>query len=404
MITKTNTKENSNAKSVANTHFKKGIDVASLNSIPVLQNKSNQSKSNFGIIQMIRSAPAGTGGAIAHAGNATTFDDQAPQTIDQFNHVLAAVAADRDTALANIRAEYSAIGTSLGNGGESYISRNTINQWRAAAGANGSALYHRLVGAGVAIVAPAAGAAATDNQRSMQVHAYPQWRDRGNLDHLLNWGALPLLDPLKVTITSPVHGGGQVIADVEFTEAHRGYVSRVNAIGSNAPMARIGQYGSGLAGNPRFDNANDTVNPLDSYSMTHHSVSNTTADAQMNAAAAGGSTLREKEEGVDALTKVIAEGGRFQCVAALGSAITNDTKFFTRDGIDPLPISFKYIEFRNLWTRWSTGFGKRYNIPNNDVRDYINNENAGVVTINPQNEADIPNVWPVDASPRVDLS
>jgi hypothetical protein len=310
------------------------------------------------------------GVALAPVGVTATFDDQAPATLSQYTVALPA-AADRNTAIQNIQTEYRAYGTSLGNGADSFISRGTINAWRSATAAQGNLIYQQITGAGVPIPAPAV---ASDQNRSLAVHNYSPggenpgiaWRTPAMMNHLLNWAALPLVDPVKISVTSPIAGGGNVATDIEFTEAHRGYVTRVNALGSNAPMARIAKYGDGNNGTR---DGTSVVNPLDTYSMTHHSDSDTTVDAQMNAAAAGGSSLAEKEEGIDAITKVIAEGGRFNCVAALGGNLTNESKFYTTDPDDRDRVI--YMDFRTLWVQWTSLFQKRYGITDATVRDQL---------------------------------
>ncbi len=393
----------------AKTHAQRTADhdqhgIRDLRSQQVAQQRRQDIVNNSKRVTQLRQVHPQTsaGAALAPVGAAATFDDQAPTTLNHYTIALAP-AANRNAAVQNIQTEYRAFGTSLGNGANSFISRGTLNAWRSASAAQGNLIYQQLTGAGIPIPAPAV---ASDQNRSMAVHTYSPnrekvgiaWRTPAMMDHLRNWPALPLVDPVKISVTSPIVGGGNVATDIEFTEAHRGYVTHVNALGSNAPMARVAKYGDGTGGTR---DGTSNVAPLDQYSMTHHSDSGTTVDEQVNAAAAGGSTLAEKEEGIDAITKVIAEGGRFQCVAALGNNITNDTKFYTRDGLDPGPIYVKYIEFRQLWTRWTSGFGGAYGIPNNDVKNYIDAERPGVVTVIPNNEADIPNVCP---APNVDLT
>jgi hypothetical protein len=332
--------------------------------------ESNAGQKN--VAQMRSLAPQTSAGApLAHAGNTATFDDQAPQTLSQYNLNLAD-AASRNEAANNIKNEYRSFGRSLGNGANSFISRGTINAWLGDAG-QGALVYDRYLGRGVPL-GPIVGEV-TNEKKKNAVRDYADWRSPAIMDNLLNWNALPLIDPLKIQVTCPVTGGDPVSTSIEFTEAHRGYVSHVAALGVDAPMARVPKYGDGVAGNPRFDNA-DYVGALDSYSMTHHSASNTTADQQMNAAEAADATLKQKEEGVDALTKIIAEGGRFNCVDAMGSAITNDTKFYISLGLEPGPVTYRYLEFRNLWTKWAghspNGFDKQYGITDQVVRAYLN--------------------------------
>lgn len=329
-----------------------------------------------------------TGTALVRAGGTASRDEQAPQTLSRYDLALNAVAG-RDAALAAIRTEYTALGTSLGAGAE-YISRNKVNTWRGANAANGAALYDRLRTGGVAI--PNA-APATNQGKSNSVAGFADWNSRANLDHLLNWPAIPYIDPLKVVVTCPLNAGGNVSTTIEFTEAHRGYISNVAALGGNASMERTARYGDGNNGTR---DGTSTVAALGTYSMTHHQDSATTLGQQMDAAEAAHSTLAAKEEGTDAVTKVVAEGGRFQCVAALGTAITNGTKFYVRLGLDPQPITYHYIDFKTLWLKWTSGFNKGYGIPNTAVRKYITDKESGVVEVREDE-------WPVDASPRVNL-
>lgn len=335
------------------------------------QRRQDTANSSARVAQLRQVHPqTSAGAALAPVGAAATFDDQAPQTLNHYTLALGA-AADRNTAVQNIQTEYRAFGTSLGNGADSFISRGTLNTWRSASAAQGNLIYQRLTGAGVAIPPPAV---ASDQNRSMAVHTYSPggenngiaWRTPAMMDHFLNWAALPLVDPVKISVTSPIAGGGQVVTDIEFTEAHRGYVTHVDALGSNAPMARIGKYGDGNNGTR---DGTSVVNPLDRYSMTHHSDSDTTVDEQMDAAEAVGSSLAEKEEGVDAITKVVAEGGRFNCVAALGTNLTNESRFYMTDPVDHDRLI--YMDFRTLWVQWTDVFRKRYGITNATVRQEL---------------------------------
>lgn len=335
------------------------------------QRRQDTANSSHRVAQLRQVHPQTSAGvALAPVGAAATFDDQAPATLNHYTVALPA-AADRNTAIQNIQTEYRAYGTSLGNGADSFISRGKLNEWRGASAAQGNQIYQRLTGAGVPIPAPAV---ASDQNRSMAVHTYAPggenagiaWRTPAMMDHLLNWAALPLVDPVKISVTSPIAGGGNVATDIEFTEAHRGYVTHVNALGSNAPMARIAKYGDGNNGTR---DGTSVVNPLDTYSMTHHSDSDTTVDEQMDAAEAVGSSLAEKEEGVDAITKVIAEGGRFNCVAALGANLSNASRFYTTEPGEHDRVI--YMDFSTLWVQWTSLFGKRYGITNATVRNQI---------------------------------
>ncbi|MBC3831861.1 hypothetical protein H8K33_10105 [Undibacterium amnicola] len=361
----------------AKTHAQRTADhnqhgIQDLRSQQVAQQRRQDIVNNSKRVTQLRQVHPQTsaGVALAPVGAAATFDDQSPTTLNHYTIALAP-SANRNAAVQNIQTEYRAFGTSLGNGADSFISRGTLNAWRGASAAQGNLIYQQLTGAGVPIPAPAV---ASDQNRSMAVHTYSPngenagiaWRTPAMMDHLRNWAALPLVDPVKISVTSPIAGGGNVATDIEFTEAHRGYVTHVNALGSNAPMARVAKYGDGTGGTR--DGTSD-VAPLDQYSMTHHSDSSTTVDEQMNAAEAGDSTLAEKEEGVDAITKVIAEGGRFNCVAALGANLTNESKFYTTDPDDHDRLI--YMDFRTLWVQWTSLFHKRYGINNDTVREEI---------------------------------
>ena len=74
-------------------------------------------------------------------------------------------------------------------------------------------------------------------------------------------------------------------------------------------------------------------------------------------------TSGQEEHNLDAYTKIVGEGSRWQCVRKHAGNLQNDSLFFTSVGRG----DFKGITFRTLWLSWKDVFGKKYDIPDAEV-------------------------------------
>lgn len=71
----------------------------------------------------------------------------------------------------------------------------------------------------------------------------------------------------------------------------------------------------------------------------------------------------DKEENLDAYTKIAGEGARWQCVRNHAANLQNDAMFFT--AVDEKNVAV--VTFVELWLNWVGAFGPRYDIPDSDV-------------------------------------
>ncbi len=165
--------------------------------------------------------------------------------------------------------------------------------------------------------------------------------------------ALPLqVDPYRLRLHGTYGGGGGTAysVDVHFGPYHHGYIVHVTDAGSDGEIDDRARDFSGGA-------------PLADFSSTHHNRADHNLMADTNNA---GNTARIKEEKLDASTKLIGEGARFQAVAKHQANLTDSTKFFIRNNENN--TSVRWITFDKLWLTWSMNFGKAFNITDEQVK------------------------------------
>jgi hypothetical protein len=211
----------------------------------------------------------------------------------------------------------------------------------------------------------------SENQRKLNHYTNdPTRRGWFGSRNVLSWfqdnADIHLKDPVFVEVNVPWQAAGMAApanlrTTISFTEAFRGYIYKVEDtnLNVNATMARRA---------PHTAAAGTATTAATSFSSTHHSDSDTTADTEI-ALAGAPNTHHEQERGIDAMTKIIAEGGRFACVKALGTNITNNTKFYTSHPEEDNEVV--YVEFKTLWRLWKDEFNSDYNIQNNRVRAVV---------------------------------
>ena len=79
------------------------------------------------------------------------------------------------------------------------------------------------------------------------------------------------------------------------------------------------------------------------------------------------SSRRSNEAAIDAYTKVLAEGARWDCVARLGPRISDRTRFYRPN---PNAQSWSAVTFERLWSSWKL-FDMRFHITDAEVVEMI---------------------------------
>ena len=202
-----------------------------------------------------------------------------------------------------------------------------------------------------------------------------------------------LIDPFRVYIRVPYTENGAVqelSSRVEFNEGQKGYITKVEDTGKgvSATLAdRPNLLGEFPDRDPteEFKNTGKTIGEMvamskrvgaskgkvGTFSNIHHVSDTHTVGEQINNIDQTGER-HISEGGIDAYTKLIAEGGRWDCVASLGTQLSDESLFFTTDGAD----GFYAVDFETLWGKWKA-FGLRYGIPDADVKSKINGTDSG---------------------------
>jgi hypothetical protein len=142
---------------------------------------------------------------------------------------------------------------------------------------------------------------------------------------------------------------------VSFQHSHDwpGYVTHIQDGGAAASMRLNGA----------IQNPNDAGIP-DQFGRKHHETGNDNLanDLTLNAL----DPRVDNERRLDSMTKLAGEGARFICVRNNLAIMTDKSRFYVI-GADQT----KYVTLEDLWSSWSTGFGKRNNISIADVRAEI---------------------------------
>jgi hypothetical protein len=168
------------------------------------------------------------------------------------------------------------------------------------------------------------------------------------------------LDPFYYSIKVPYQkGAGDAETTehltMEFQHAPRftGYATAVMDTGNDAINARYAMmYETGKVAGTH-----------DKYTNVH----DTTDDGNLAGLTDGGGDLN-----MDAYTKIAGEGARWECVRAHSANLKNSSVFHTETANDPTKVWG--VKFTELWLRWASAFGKKYNIPDQEVKDAINTD------------------------------
>ena len=350
---------------------------------------SNATAQRQAVVQCLRTVPAVNTTHITAGPNDTPATDTvAPVPAHTWEYeaepplVLLPV-ADRMAALRVIRGEYTSIGAGIAHG---YLS----STWATNQANNNNPLldtmYQRYVAQGY--VAPHTAAAIAADTPANQLtrkraQIVPLLGNPAMLDELRNQPTIPAVDPFRVRIKAYYGAGNHIANTVEFSEGQKGYISRVEDTPSNTnsrisdrpnfagefPKADAAPYGASTVGAAKAVAAAVGAQPgaTPTFSNVHHTATNADVGTQIGNIA--GPNRVDREAGIDAVTKVVAEGGRFQAVAALGTNLRNDSLFFAQYA--GAGGGYRVMEFRELWKKWTRYFGGGYGVPDATIRTAI---------------------------------
>jgi len=178
-----------------------------------------------------------------------------------------------------------------------------------------------------------------------------------------NDSALPLVDPFVVTIATTYKKGNDTKTlelDAQFASQLSGYVIRVTdtGLGVDDTLADRNQYADTI-GDERARPAKT------SYSQYHHKTGQT-ALKDLLAPVEKTANPAVREKGVDAITKAVAEGGRFEAVKLMGADLADETIFYAEKD-----KKIRGISFNDLWLCWRRTFGKTYSISVSALKDRV---------------------------------
>ncbi|PKM17610.1 MAG: hypothetical protein CVV11_15955 [Gammaproteobacteria bacterium HGW-Gammaproteobacteria-15] len=156
----------------------------------------------------------------------------------------------------------------------------------------------------------------------------------------------PQLDPFIHKIDSwygPDEGRKILTTYVQHVSDLDGYVVRLETGNAVRPAA-----GDMVYGVPKRDSE---------YSHQHQPSSQSHRD----------DAEKDGPEGFDAITKIVGEGARFQCIADYPGSASDNTQFCVQVARD----SFRIITWKQLIVAWKSDFGGRYGISTEELSDRL---------------------------------
>lgn len=214
-----------------------------------------------------------------------------------------------------------------------------------------------------------------------------------DMNGLLNQAEISLVDPFKLTATAVYDTDKNLSVDVFYSDDNKGYIVKVTDSGKGVDANLALSPEGTLMGRRHYGHETDNSGEKDqvgvsgSYSSMHHS-GGSTALMDNIGAIDGARTYEKNEQGVDAYTKLIAEGGRWQSVAALGDRLRDNSKFFVRDDQNTWELNFvsmvpvNYVTFESLWGIWKK-FKTKFEVSDETLKEYVlDKSNKGVVEDN----------------------
>ncbi|MEP1032664.1 DUF4157 domain-containing protein, partial [Ekhidna sp.] len=185
-----------------------------------------------------------------------------------------------------------------------------------------------------------------------------------NRNALRNTAAYGLIDPFISQLTIPVVGAAAPwIIRTNFSHASFGYIIDIDI----GPHNVHGQIAASVPAFTAISGAVPGVAAPHVYSPGHDTTNLNTVGQQIGTVA-GGSTHGANHIGLDAVTKLAAEGARFEPVRQLGTNLKINSIFFATSHSDN---QVKYLDFQTLYQRWGTWFGRAYSITSAAVKAQV---------------------------------
>ncbi len=222
---------------------------------------------------------------------------------------------------------------------------------------------------------------------------------RDNLDGLRgNEDLRMFIDPFQFEVFvgyDDRYIGNLLRVKVEFGYSYNGYVIQVedDERGVKASMQTRPKYGASQYG---AETGTEPGMPA-TYSQTHHSSGYQRLGWLIDKVGRDQATLAENEEGIDAYTKVIGEGARWDCVAAMGTKVSDSTEFYFRpvEGVD----EWAYLTFEHLWANWKA-FGTKFGISDTEVKEKMREEPLRSLVRTTTDPADLEGGYDLEAYSR----
>lgn len=171
-----------------------------------------------------------------------------------------------------------------------------------------------------------------------------------------------LIFPFNVTCVSAVP---EMEIVYEVSKQQPGYITSIKFGAAEANRFQLtdkSQNPGGKLQDKQFNTAHDTTNNARIMEIANQAIedvgSATTADEKQE-------RIDNNSMRVDALTKIGAEGARFQCVREHADTIKNNTIFYS-------DVKQAGVKFCELWSTWKAQFEMKFNISNQDILDAWN--------------------------------
>lgn len=175
-------------------------------------------------------------------------------------------------------------------------------------------------------------------------------------------------DPFQINVKTTYPSTGQTIKmnmHYQFTRESYGYVVRVDEDEDNGKIFYMA--------NQSAISAPLTLTPEEKkeyYLYKHSKLKNTKIADVIDEKTDNTDDVR-----IDAITKIAGEGSRWQLIRDNAETITDKTIIYTQKHEDAR-IIYPRLTFKELWQSWSK-FKNKYNIGNDEIKDYLNNLENG---------------------------
>lgn len=189
-----------------------------------------------------------------------------------------------------------------------------------------------------------------------QLSQYVNILKKANRHNARNINEIKWIDPFIVRITVPQKDKDSWIFETNFSANALGYITKVKNGAKNLTAFLIAKSAFDEVGVQDATPDNDNFK----FSPQHDQEVDKSVGEQIETLASGKKN-KENHVGFDAITKLAAEGARFEPVRKLGTDLKVDSKFFTKT--DPSTDQGKCLTFLFLYRNWGGHFNHTYQTP-----------------------------------------